>query len=1106
MSENKSWMLLKNRACQEYRQGVEQFLNFAYSQPCSPDNKIKCPCTKCNNGRRKVRDKVRQHLIMNGIVKSYTIWNCHGESSNFQMSGNVEIGGSKNIDEDDMIGLLMDTHGMMFDEDLHEDNCMENQYEDANDEARKFYELLHDAEDELYPGCTTFSKLSFIVTLLHLKVSNHWSNKSFTMLLKIVKRAFPFVSSLPDSYYECRSVIRSFGLHYEKIDACINDCILYRKQYANEVECPVCKAPRWKTTMIDKKKKCISQKILRYFPLTPRLQRLYMSVKTADSMRWHHEERVDDGVLRHPADSEVWKAFDRIHGSFATESRNVRLGLASDGFSPFGNMNNPYSVWPVVLTPYNLPPWLCMKEPSIFLTVLIPGPTAPGNDIDVYLQPLIDELRDLWENGVETYDASKKQNFQMHAALLWTINDFPAYGNLSGWGTKGKMACPSCHVCTSSLRLKEAKKTCYMGHRRFLPMGHRWRGKKMIAPRPLSGDEVLNQLNKLGQVTFGKASKSCLQGYLKDHNWRKCSIFFELPYWRTLLLRHNLDVMHVEKNICDNVLGTILQIAGKSKDSKEVRLDLETLGIRRDLWLKIVGGATIIPDANYLLRASKKKIFFDWMKELRFLDSYSSNIAKCVKNGKLMGMKTHDYHVLLEQVLPLALPDLLPKQVADTVVQLAKFFRDLCCKTMRLNDLSQLEEDIVIVLCKLERIFLPSFFDVMEHLAVHLAGEAKLAGPVQYRWMYPIERYLRKLKSYVSNKAKPEGSIAEGYIAEECLTFCSRYLTGVETHFNREERNSDGHVAEQIGRLSIFEIHGRPLGASNARVLTEEELDMAHFYVLENCDELIPYVNEHKTSLEASHQNCNLENVHRKKFSTWIRKQVEEMSNSGALVDESILSLARGPDNRARYFTGYFVNGFRFHTRKREKLRKNQNCGVLVRGDPKNCDVTYFGQLVDIIELRYLGENRVVLFKCDWYDVFDNRRGVKTTNHGYTLVNTKRRLQMNAPYVMACQAEQVFYVHKIGDPHWQYAIQNKPRNFYDVSKSDEQHHSDLEEPFQMDKQEATRQSLIENAEDMEVDDLPGEFIDINSTFISDDEDTDGEASDRYTSSDDYDEN
>nr|GMC92021.1 uncharacterized protein LOC109173351 [Ipomoea batatas] len=74
---------------------------------------------------------------------------------------------------------------------------------------------------------------------------------------------------------------------------------------------------------------------------------------------------------------------------------------------------------------------------------------------------------------------------------------------------------------------------------------------------------------------------------------------------------------------------------------------------------------------------------------------------------------------------------------------------------------------------------------------VHLVDEVKLGGPVPYRWMYNIERYLGHLKSFVRNRTNPESSIAEGYIAEECLTFCSRYLDGVETRFNRSRRVDD---------------------------------------------------------------------------------------------------------------------------------------------------------------------------------------------------------------------------------------------------------------------------------------------------------------------------
>lgn len=68
-----------------------------------------------------------------------------------------------------------------------------------------------------------------------------------------------------------------------------------------------------------------------------------------------------------------------------------------------------HSTWP-----YNLPPWMCMKQPYFMLSLLIPGPSAPGNNIDIYLQPLI---ADLWDVGVETYDASIKQNFQFRITV-----------------------------------------------------------------------------------------------------------------------------------------------------------------------------------------------------------------------------------------------------------------------------------------------------------------------------------------------------------------------------------------------------------------------------------------------------------------------------------------------------------------------------------------------------------------------------------------------------------------------------------------------------------------------------------------------------------------
>ena len=107
----------------------------------------------------------------------------------------------------------------------------------------------------------------------------------------------------------------------------------------------------------------------------------------------------------------AWKNFDEKYPNFASNPCIVRLGLVSDGFSPFGSMSNSYSTWPVFMIPYNLPLWICMKQSNLLLSLLIPGPKGPGTDIDVYLKPLVDDLKFLWGDGIETYDAFMKKNF-----------------------------------------------------------------------------------------------------------------------------------------------------------------------------------------------------------------------------------------------------------------------------------------------------------------------------------------------------------------------------------------------------------------------------------------------------------------------------------------------------------------------------------------------------------------------------------------------------------------------------------------------------------------------------------------------------------------------
>ena len=122
-----------------------------------------------------------------------------------------------------------------------------------------------------------------------------------------------------------------------------------------------------------------------------------------------------------------------------------------------------HSTWPVTLCIYNLPPWLCMKRKFIMMPVLIPGPKQPGNDIDVYLKPLIEDLLLLWkEEGVRMWDAHAEEHFNLRALLFVATNDWPALSNLSGHSNKGYRACTYCLEETDSSYLKHCWKIMYI--------------------------------------------------------------------------------------------------------------------------------------------------------------------------------------------------------------------------------------------------------------------------------------------------------------------------------------------------------------------------------------------------------------------------------------------------------------------------------------------------------------------------------------------------------------------------------------------------------------------------------------------------------------------
>ncbi len=133
---------------------------------------------------------------------------------------------------------------------------------------------------------------------------------------------------------------------------------------------------------------------------------------------------------------------------FAVDLRNIRFGLATNGFNPFSDKACIWSTWPVMLLVYNLPPWMATKRFFMLLALLIPGKEqVKSENINFYLQPLIDELQELWQPDVLTWDLSKQPNdqlFNLRPMVIWTIHDYPRYGLLSRCAYQGHKACPLC--------------------------------------------------------------------------------------------------------------------------------------------------------------------------------------------------------------------------------------------------------------------------------------------------------------------------------------------------------------------------------------------------------------------------------------------------------------------------------------------------------------------------------------------------------------------------------------------------------------------------------------------------------------------------------------
>jgi hypothetical protein len=214
----------------------------------------------------------------------------------------------------------------------------------------------------------------------------------------------------------------------------------------------------------------------------------------------------------------------------------------------------------------------------------------------------------------------------------------------------------------------------------------------------------------LDKLTPDPERHGYFEGYGETHNWtRKCALW-ELPYMPALILMHNINVMHHERNMGESIISTCMGFPGETKDNRKAPHDLAELCNRPYLELKVNGGK---PRASFCLKPQHRKEVMRWMKGLKFPDGYAAGLRRSVNmtTWKLIGLKSHDYHIIMERLLPVLFRGYFDDVVWMVLAELSYFYRQLCAKEITVEMMQKFEKEIPVILCKMEKNFPPGFFN-----------------------------------------------------------------------------------------------------------------------------------------------------------------------------------------------------------------------------------------------------------------------------------------------------------------------------------------------------------------------------------------------------------
>ncbi|KAL3700181.1 hypothetical protein R1sor_018203 [Riccia sorocarpa] len=396
--------------------------------------------------------------------------------------------------------------------------------------------------------------------------------------------------------------------------------------------------------------------------------------------------------MRLVVDSPAVQHVEQTWPEFRRDPRHLRFGLTSDGVSPYGVKSSSHSTWPVVLTNYNVPPWLASKKGFLLLALIIPGPKK--------------ELQQLWTGVDDVYDGrteriGRDRWFTLKGVLLWTMHDYPGYAQVSGFQTSGYAACPTCGLALPLARSSHLSKQVYISYSTYLPMDDPLRGTR--AERNTVEPPI-----PLDMYWWEQRWRDVEEGHIPVERaglkrWTSLTILEgNIQFFLDLMIQHLLDPMHIKANVTKSLIKRIFG----EKDGKPARRACEKFGVHPEVWIHVSdGGIETLPPAPWILTMEERKICKKRISEIRFPTGFGSCLRKgSEKDGPKWpsALKSHDYHILMQYVLPICLQGLGTQDLRDAICDLSALMRWICSKTIRNAEIDEKELFAVTTLCKLK--------------------------------------------------------------------------------------------------------------------------------------------------------------------------------------------------------------------------------------------------------------------------------------------------------------------------------------------------------------------------------------------------------------------